>query len=68
MICVICNRMPDRDTAGFRFRPVTFFVGVKSQQLIPEDDKFPNLDDEKFVCFDCTPNELLEALGFDVFP
>jgi len=65
MVCTVCNRGADHDTAGFRFRPVTFFFGPKSERMIPEDDAFPDGEEEKFICFHCCPPELLDLLGFE---
>lgn len=62
--CIICNLAPDEDTAGFFIKPVTFFRGEKTGAMVPDSDMFPDREAEKFLCFRCCPEELLEYLGF----
>jgi len=54
----------DETSVGFEIRAVSFFYGLKSRRLIPQEEVLPTGEDKILICFDCAPDELKDWLGF----
>lgn len=66
MHCSGCGEKFGYECAGILIKIVGAVRSEKSGRPIPQDEKFPDGSDEKFVCFDCaTSNDLSEVSGLE---
>ena len=66
MHCSGCGEKFGYECTGILIKIVGAVPSKKSGRPIPQDEKFPDGTDEKFVCFDCAiSKELSEVSGLE---